>query len=207
MISENTITNLFHKIAVSLAEHGNIEEKYINLYAKAMEITLAVVVNLSATLLLGYCMNLGWYCVIFLIGFIPLRSYAGGYHASNYVTCFFQSMFVLTVILCGIKYFIFQGWMSSSVWQLFLISVAIIFFGAPLADENRPISEKEAVFFKKRSRVIVIIEAILVVILNCFGSNYSYAVVMAVIASAFALVLHVGMGTLKLHRKQEEIEI
>ncbi len=191
------INKLFRQAAANLAAHGNIQEKYIDLYAKAMEVALATGINLIVALLIGGFLGMWWHCVILLAAFIPLRSYAGGYHARGYVGCFLESCILLIAVLLCIKYFAVKSIMLSSIWQLFLVSIAVIFFLAPLADENKPISEKEAGFFRKRARIIVVVEAVLVLILTWFQVDYSYSIIMAIVLSAFALVLHKCVESLK----------
>ncbi len=199
------MTDLFVNIAASLAKHGNIEQRYIALYAKAMEVALATGINLMTALIIGYFMGMWWHCIIFLVSFIPLRSYAGGYHAKGYVSCFFQSVFFLILILSSIKYLAMKGLMLSSIWQLFIVSAAVVILFAPLADKNRPISVKEALFFRKRTRLVIGAESVIVLILHWFRVNYSYAVIMAVILSAFALILHVCAASLQSTQESKEI--
>lgn len=199
-----TNNNFFRKTAAGLAENGNIQEKYIELYAKAMEVALAMGVNLVTGLLIGYFCGMWWHCITLLIAFIPLRSYAGGYHARGYISCYFESCALLTAALLFIKYYIIEKNITVRIWQLFLISVIVIFLLAPLADENKPISEKEAKVFKRRTRIILIAETLLVVIFTCLRVDYSYSIMMAITICAFALVLHIGRDFLKSTRKQIE---
>lgn len=185
-----------------MAENGNIEKKYTALYAKAMEILLAVGINLVTALLIGYFCGMWWHCIVFLAGFVPLRSYAGGYHAGGYISCYFESCAVLTAAMLFVKYFVLERGRDAEIWQAFLISAVVIFLLAPLADKNKPISEKEAVVFKRRTRIILTAEIILVVILTCFGYEYRYALMAAVLVSALALVLHKAKEFLEEDRKQ-----
>lgn len=199
-----TNNNFFRKAAAGLAESGNIQEKYIELYAKAMEAALAIGVNLISGLLIGYFCGMWWHCIVLLTAFIPLRSYSGGYHARGYISCYIESCVLLTAALLFIKYGIIQKNMTAEIWQVFLVSVIIIFLLAPLADENKPISEKEAVVFQRRTRIILILEVLLIVIFTCLRVDYSYSMMMAITICAFALVLHRGRDFLKSTRKQTE---
>lgn len=194
--------NFFVKAAANLAENGNIEKKYTALYAKAMEILLAISINLITALLIGYFCGMWWHCIIFLAGFIPLRSYAGGYHARGYISCYFESCAVLMAAMFSIKYFVLERGQDVEIWQAFFVSVVVIFLLAPLADENKPISEKEAVVFKRRTRIILTAEIILIVIFTCFGWEYRYTLMASVFVSALALVLHKVKEFLSENRKQ-----
>lgn len=204
MISENMINNFFDKAAVGLAENGNIEKKYTALYAKAMEILLAMGINLITALLIGYFCGMWRHCVVFLAGFIPLRSYAGGYHAKGYISCYFDSCIVLTAAMLFLKYFVLERGGNAEIWQGFLVSAVVIFLLAPLADENKPISEKEAVVFKRRTRIILAAEIALVVIFTCLRWEYRYALMTSVLVSALALVLHEVKEFLNKNRKQSD---
>lgn len=205
MISESMISKFFENAAAKLAENGSIQEKYIALYAKAMEVVLAITVNTVTALLIGYFLGMWWHCIILLAAFIPLRSYAGGYHARGYISCYLESCVLLASALLFIKYFIYEGTLIVRIWQLFLVSVIIIFLFAPLADENKPISEKEAKVFKRRARIIAMIEAAAVMGLTYFQSTYSYAVMMAVIISALVLVLHQGRKYLLSRQERDDV--
>lgn len=198
------INKFFGKAAAGLAENGNIEKKYTALYAKAMEILLAMAINLITALLIGYFCGMWWHCIVFLAGFIPLRSYAGGYHARGYISCYFESCVLLVAAMLSIKYFVLEKGMDMGIWQMFLVSVVLIFLLAPLADENKPISEKEAVVFKKRTRIILAAEIVLIGIFTCLRWEYRYALMASVVVSALALVLHEAGKFLSVSRKQDD---
>lgn len=202
MISESIISNYLQTKAAELADRGNIQEKYIGLYAKAMEIGLAIAVNLVTALLLGYLWDMWWHCVVFLAAFVPLRSYAGGYHAKGYVNCYLGSCIFLSAILFFLKHFILEGRMLTWIWQLFLVSVAVVALWAPLADENKPISDKEAVVFRHRSRIVLFMEVVLTGVFTWFKIDYRYAIMAAVTVSAMALVLHIIREYLESSEKQ-----
>ena len=189
MTSENMTSNFFEKTAVALAANGNIQEKYIELYAKAMEAVLAIAINFATALLIGYLCGMWWHCIILLVAFIPLRSYAGGYHAGGYVSCYFASCGLLWSALMIIRYIALRGGALESIWQLFFASSIVIWGLAPMADKNKPISEKEAVIFKRRARIILMTESVIVLVLAYLHSDYVYSVIFAIVLSAFALAM------------------
>lgn len=181
---------MLKKTAQKLADSGYIQEKYVELYAIAMEMLLAMIVNLFTVLLVGYLLHMLWYSVILFAAYIPLRSYAGGYHARGYIVCYMESCLLLTAILLLIKYVLLEGIVVWSPWFVFAVSAAVIVALAPLADENKPISEKEALVFKKRTRMILLLETAIAGILAWLKSGYCYAVMMAVVFSALLLIVH-----------------
>ncbi|MBD5462626.1 MAG: accessory gene regulator B family protein [Lachnospiraceae bacterium] len=190
MISESMISNLFRKAALKLAESGSIEEKYVELYVIAMQSLMAMLLNVATTLVIGYLLGMWWHSVILFAAFIPLRSYAGGYHARGYISCYLESCVILTAILLITRTIIQSPKPMPGLWILFLIAAAVVFLLAPLADENKPISEKEAIVFKRRARLILIVEIIVSVVFGAMNVDYCYAVMMAVILSALLLLLY-----------------
>lgn len=81
-------------------------------------------------------------------------------------------------------------------WLLFAVAIAVIFWLAPLADENKPISEKETVVFKRRTRRILLLEGVLSLLLGIRGVDYCYSIIMAVTLSALLLLLYKGREAL-----------
>ncbi len=192
MISESMTNNLFRKIALRLAANGSIEEKYIELYVIAMQSLLAMALNAATALLIGYLMGMWQQGIILFAAFIPLRSYAGGYHARGYLSCYLESCVIMTAILLFLRFITQSGIPPYGMWLLFLAAAAVIFYLAPLADENKPISEKETIVFKKRTRIILLVEILLAGVLAFNHTDADYAVMMAVVLSAFLLLLHKG---------------
>lgn len=204
MISENMTNSIFRKAASSLAASGNIQEKYVELYAKAMEAVLAMSINLVSALFIGYLCGMWWHGVILMVMFIPLRSYAGGYHAGGYISCYLESCGLLAFSLLTIRYVALAGYLPEMIWLLFFLSVIIIFVLAPLADKNKPISEKEAKVFKRRTRIVLSVEVIIVMVLSWLRINYVYSVMFAILLSAFALALQCVLEYIRRMRKQDE---
>jgi accessory gene regulator B len=58
------------------------EDKEI--YAYSAEILLATVVNFAMLYLIAILTGRAWETTMFIVGFVPLRSLAGGYHARTH---------------------------------------------------------------------------------------------------------------------------
>lgn len=183
------ISRFFRKAAAKLACNGNIQEKYVELYAKTMELTLAMGISFITALLIGYLCGMWRHGIVFLAAFIPLRSYAGGYHAEGYISCYMESCGLFAAALLFLKFVVLKWQMIILVILLFSLSLAVIFVLAPLADKNKPISEKEEKVFKKRTHMLLSMETALSMLLFLCKVSYGYAVMTAVIVSAFVLIL------------------
>lgn len=179
---------MFKRLSMSMAEHGNIEEKYIDLYAEGMRMTVAKIVNLIATLIISYYLGVMWYCIALLIVFYPLRSYAGGYHAGNYVSCFLESCVFLAVALYAVKYCVATD--NRFIIVILMIALIAIFLWSPMADANKPITELEDVTYGRMAKIIGVVASTVGIGLFYLNIDYGYAVMMGVILSAFLLLLY-----------------
>ena len=84
--------------------------------------------------------------------FVSIRIFSGGYHANSYGKCF-----TLFAITCFLYLFMVQEILLYGGNQTVLFLAAVVFPGgmilkkAPIANVNRPLSEKERVRFRKNS--------------------------------------------------------
>lgn len=95
--------------------------------------------------------------------FLPLRIFAGGYHAGSYLTCYFVStgVFAAVILLC------------KSLWEilpptgcvlLFAAGAIAVFLLAPIADPNKPLDEKETRRCKKVTRGVLVVQTLLLLL-------------------------------------------
>ena len=59
--------------------------------------------NILLSLMIGVCMGMPGYCVLFLCMLVPLRSDAGGYHAPNLFICYLLSFASLILTMFWAK--------------------------------------------------------------------------------------------------------
>ena len=135
--------NLSIKIANSFYTMGVVqEEEDIEVYAYGVELLISTVASLVAVLIIGACFGQFYTALAFLIAFIPIRTYAGGYHAATHLRCFMTLLVVygLDILLVA---FIPK---SHIVWIALIISIIsaiLVYWLSPIPDENKPISEEK----------------------------------------------------------------
>lgn len=89
-------------------------DKIVYLYGLSAGIT--ILENIVITLILGYIFGNLIQTMIFLLSYIPLRSYAGGYHAKTEQVCFIFS--TLLIIVVEIFFSIFFDLIMWNLWDL-----------------------------------------------------------------------------------------
>ena len=91
----------------------------------------------------------------FMVMYIPLRSFAGGFHAITKRRCFYYSNIL---ILCCEIIFYFWKYIPASIFGIaFLLGNLIIAFLSPIQSPNKPLVEEEIIQYKSTILKIMII--------------------------------------------------
>ena len=103
--------------------------------------------NIATFLIIGVLMHMLIETIVFTLGYIPLRSYAGGYHAKTPFKCWILSNFILLIALLCVHYlsrypFIF--------WSLAILSVISLIILMPVSDIHKPLSDVENIGINER---------------------------------------------------------
>ena len=142
------------QMAVSAGAIGQDEEE---LYLYAYQSLLASVISWASLLLIAAVLQAFWGAVLFMLFFIPLRSYAGGYHQSSYLRCYLLSVasFAGLGLTCPFLARVLPLWV---VGALLLLAAAAIFWRAPVADPNKPLDDTQRVKYRARARITLLLE-------------------------------------------------
>lgn len=111
--------------------------------------------NIATFLIIGILFNMPVETIVFTLGYIPLRIYAGGYHAKTPFRCWCLSNIILAVSLVIVqnaeKYYIAFGILS-------LIAVMGLIILMPVEDLHKPLDENDRKKYKKRGVAILAVE-------------------------------------------------
>lgn len=180
------ISNLSNKVLNFLLEQKVIQDtEYETEYYKyGIEITISSILNIVIIIALGIILGVLKESIIFLICFIVLRQFTGGYHADSYLKCnmYFALSFISLILIYK---------MTSTILTTFiciLISFACIVLittYCPIEHINKPLSHHKKVF----NRIIAIIISLiysfigtyLVSNFNCFGAILIYTLLLITI--------------------------
>lgn len=142
-------------ITEAMAIHGIIAYEDEELYIYGMMQGLIMIFNIATTIVIGLLLGMVWQSLLLMISYIPLRTYAGGYHARTQIKCYVLSVFLVIGMLLLVKF--------SSEWNYILpmlscISGGVIFLLAPLEDVNKPLDAIQKSKYRKTARIILLIE-------------------------------------------------
>lgn len=179
-----------------LIKHKIIEEDEFEIYRYGFEVfCLSTVTVVSILIISTYKGNL-LETVCYFLGFIPLRIYAGGYHANTRIQCFSVS-----VIIYLIFSLILDNVNSTMISYYCMLSMVISWISivvfAPVIHKNRLVSTKERKYYRKICIVICCIESALEVIGNIVSNNNYYVLsfwIGVLVASISILVSKINLN-------------
>ncbi len=191
-------TNVSDKVIESLIATGVVPLEDKALYQYGLEQGVFMIINALSAILIGFILGMLWQSVVFMLSYIPIRSYAGGYHASTQLKCYWLSNAVIFIVLMGVKLI---PWNFSIILIISLCAAMIIFWLAPVEDLNKPLRQIEIVIYKRRARILFAL-LLSVAFLLWFAGNIqtSVSIVMALQLVSAMLVL----GVLKNRRSKTE---
>lgn len=153
-------------------ERNYIKEKDCGLYTYAYELLLGQTVNVLIACILAVVFHAYLTVFIFLAAYIPLRSYAGGHHAETNGICTVVSAVIFCVVCTIAKLIPLQSFTWVSLAAL-AISGFMVFSFAPVDSHSRPLDEQERKRYRKRSRVIWVVETLIWVGFTVYSSGLS----------------------------------
>ena len=122
---------------------------------------LDTIFNIATFLIIGILFKMPIETIIFTLGYIPLRIYAGGYHAKTPFRCWCLSNIILAVSLVIVqnakKCYIAFGVLS-------LIAIVVLIVLMPVEDLHKPLDQNDRKKYKKRGVAILAVEICLSVV-------------------------------------------
>lgn len=169
------ITKFAKKCADVSVKRNIISKDESEFFAFAFGLMLSQILGIITALLIGLIFQCIIESILYLIFFIPLRTFSGGFHAGSHLKCYVSSVLLFV-------FSVFLGVYISAILQLLII---IIFFSccsllllltAPVEDKNKPLSEPEVIKCKVMVKFILSLYSIIFTILCCFSQTQHYAV-------------------------------
>lgn len=142
------ISSLAGRIVHFLKKNGEIKEENEKLLIYGLTQGFRMCLNMVTTLLIGALMGMWWQGFLFLAAFIPIRSFAGGYHAKTPLRCYWYSVAIVAVSLEAVRHAAVQFVDAAA-----LCSVLAIFFLAPVESEKKYLSDAEKNSLRKKARL------------------------------------------------------
>lgn len=186
---------MFYKTSVYIADILEQQNKFApedkEVYRYGIQQGLNLTLNILTTIIIGVLCGMAYPSILFLVCYMPLRSFCGGYHAKTHLRCYIYSVIMITSILLVAKYATFNIVLYE---VLVLISLIIILLLAPVEDENKKLDSDEKRVFRKRAYVIAFLEVLLYHIFLLTHLTYCYIILCVALFSLSILMI---IGSIK----------
>lgn len=148
---------MVRKVVDSLVQWGCVSPGEQEVIAFGLEQGFYSMLGVAVALILSSVMGIGMQGMVFLTAFIPLRTYAGGYHAASRKSCGVISVCMLVGIYLVLKY-----WRAalSVTAGCFLITGIVIYMLLPVDTPNHRFEDGEREAYRRRGRWVLGIEAV-----------------------------------------------
>ena len=157
------LARLAVKIVNNLVHSGVIKEEDAEIYIYGINQILTSVLNVSSALIIGLIFGVFPEIAVFMAAYIPLRSFAGGYHSKTPLSCYVFSVIMLIVVSIGLKYLHLADWVYYAV---FVAATLVVLVLSPVEDRNKPLAEIEQKVYKRRTILIAAVELTLAMLLK-----------------------------------------
>ena len=134
------LNKLAAKISSKMLQRGVISGEMFDIYVYGFELVLSFLFSVAVLLFIGIVSHRIFHTLIFLLAFVTLRSFTGGYHANTYGVCFIVTISVFIVTLLLAEYINICWW-----YYLLLLSVGlpIIYIYAPIEHHNKTLEKND----------------------------------------------------------------
>lgn len=165
---------------------GVIKQKDISIYRYGLEVLYLSVLEVMSILLLAVWVGNFFETLLYFAAFIPLRLFAGGYHANTRLGCYFVSLgvygaFSVVVAFATISY----------LWLVLLamVALAIIWKYAPVVHRNHKISQKDLFSAKSISQNLALVELLVVIVVGFFSIQISFVIALSLLSTALSIIV------------------
>ena len=144
-------------IVDSFENFGIVNNENREIYLFGIQQILTLLLNAISMLVIGFLFHQIFQCILYMALFIPLRSFAGGYHANSPQRCYVYSVACVTIAMIIIKLDFLN---ELYYYCIAVVSGILIFMLAPVEDHNKPLDDLEVEHYRLRTRVILTIEGL-----------------------------------------------
>ena len=162
-----------HKIGDNLVRSNVIKEEDAEIYIYGINQLFVSVLNVSSALIIGWVFGAVLEITVFMAAYIPLRTFAGGYHAKTPTRCYILSLIIIIIVLVKIKYFHF----FDIIYYIVLTAeVLIILLLSPVEDKNKLLNVTEQKVYKRRVAFITLAELVIILLFKVIGLDNLFTV-------------------------------
>lgn len=184
--------NIIGKIVDKLEQMQMIQSKDTEMCKYGLGIFMSSMIEIISILLISAFVGNFVETLLLFLMFVPLRIYAGGYHANTRLSCYFVSLgmyvfFTATLVLLPISAYVITNIICS------LFSCFAVYLMAPVIHYNKTINLVEKENYRKISIKICLVETIIILLVTSLLPTQIFASAMVMGQVAVVSAMIVGM--------------
>ena len=163
---------MLNKIAIILSKrllaHNTIDEELFDIYVYGFELLFSSLMSTSIIFVVGMLLGRIIETILFLITFVLLRSFTGGYHANSYLLCALVTSLSYGFVL------LLSELMKVSINAyiiLALVGLVVLLILAPKEHPNKKLTPKKKIKFKIISIIIFVLIMIVGIYIKINSNN------------------------------------
>lgn len=188
---------ILNGIAQLLEKEDIIQKEDVDVCRYGLEVFTSSFLEIISILIFSAVIGNFFETLIFFIAFIPLRIYAGGYHADTKLKCYLVSLVVyglFTVILKILPESLYMAIILPEV----LFTLIVVLTASPVIHHHKNVNIIEIHNFRKISMIICITEIFIILLFTMIFKNNLLAISLALGQLAVSLSMLVGILKAKL---------
>lgn len=189
---------MIEKISIRLSEEWGktlkVNDEDIACYRYGLELFISTICITAIIVIIAILLQRPLLFLPYLFVYVPMRMYAGGYHAESHLGCiqFSSFSFFVCAIVCR---FVKHTGMEYVCLGIIIISGIILKKIVPVEAENKPLCETER---NKAKRFVITFQIILLVLwFLAFSFNVFGECIFMLYYAEFAVVVATVMGYIK----------
>ncbi|MFG6369198.1 MAG: accessory gene regulator B family protein [Lachnospiraceae bacterium] len=186
------VINMLNKVSVQLSKFllQKIKEdkQEQDVYTYGFELIISTIIFFVSIIVISAILSSPISGLVFLITFVPLRLFTGGYHADTYSRCFILSNLTYLLILI-IKNLLWACIITRYWYCLLLISYIFIMLKAPVINPAQPINPYKKIRSKKITKIILCFETLWIFLLSYSRKELFCMAVLSICLIAFFMFI------------------
>ena len=175
-----------NEIIVSKLEENGLLKYDKDIYLYGLNNGIMLLINLITSFVIAIFLHKILALLIFLICFIPLRSYCGGIHSHSRIVCYIISNTLILLILLALKYIDFCH-LPFFVFSLFCFICLCL--SKPKSNNKRNLDSTEIKTFNKIKYYVLIFNILIFFMLFFLKKEYSIIVLFSIILVFFLVII------------------
>lgn len=169
--------------------HGNLRVERRAVYIYGAELLLSTALSVLSILVIAAFLPRPYLGGLFILIFISLRIFVGGFHAKTYRNCFLitnVTFMATTFVAHGLSYY----GKPQLIFSVLVFSTVIIWVLTPVRNKHHPLSNRTYLKNKKIGRTLVVAEGLLsTTIYFQYANIHIFSIVSASIAAVAVMMI------------------